>query len=314
MTEPTTIPSTGPAVEGREIEYVRKSIESGHTSSGRTFSRRGGRDPAGRDRGRRGAAHDVVHGRARAARDAARPRPGDTVIVPSFTFTTTALAFARAGRRILFCDIEPDTLGLDPAHLAELLDDTSARSWSSTTPASPATSAGIRAVLADRPDVAVIEDNAHGLFGALARRAARQPRPVRHPELPRDQELHLRRGRRARPQRPRDVDRARVLYDKGTNRQAFFLGQVDKYSWRDTGSSFGLSDTLAAYLLGPARAARVDPGASAGPSSSATPTALAPDADELGLRLPVSPTTATPAYHLFYVLLPDQRPRARDAT
>jgi dTDP-4-amino-4,6-dideoxygalactose transaminase len=48
---------------------------------------------------------------------------------------------------------------------------------------------------------------------------------------------------------PRDIDRARVLYDKGTNRRAFHLGQVDKYSWKDTGSSFGLSDVLAAYLL-----------------------------------------------------------------
>ena len=45
-----------------------------------------------------------------------------------------------------------------------------------------------------------------------------------------------------------DVDRARVLYDKGTDRQAFFMGQVDKYSWRDVGSSFGLSEVLAAYL------------------------------------------------------------------
>ena len=47
-----------------------------------------------------------------------------------------------------------------------------------------------------------------------------------------------------------DPDRARVLFDTGTNRQAFFLGHVDKYSWKDTGSSFGLSDTLAAQLWG----------------------------------------------------------------
>ena len=48
--------------------------------------------------------------------------PGDTVVVPSFTFTSTALAFARQGASILFCDIEPGTLGLDPDHLATLLD------------------------------------------------------------------------------------------------------------------------------------------------------------------------------------------------
>ena len=48
---------------------------------------------------------------------------------------------------------------------------------------------------------------------------------------------------------PRDVDRARILYDKGTNRQAFMLGQVEKYTWKDTGSSFGLAEVLAAYLV-----------------------------------------------------------------
>ena len=50
-------------------------------------------------------------------------KPGDTVVVPSFTFTSTATAFAREGARILFCDIERETLGLDPAHLETLLDD-----------------------------------------------------------------------------------------------------------------------------------------------------------------------------------------------
>ncbi len=95
-----------------------------------------------------------------------------------------------------------------------------------------------------------------------------------------------------------------MLYDKGTDRQAFFLGQVDKYSWRDTGSSFGLSDTLAAYLLAQleqaesiqARRRRVFEGYLAG---------LAADAAELGLRLPVVPDDCDPAYHLFYVLMPD---------
>ena len=79
-----------------------------------------------------------------------------------------------------------------------------------------------------------------------------------------------------------------MLYDKGTDRQAFFLGQVDKYSWRDTGSSFGLSDALAAYLLAQleqaesiqARRRHVFEGYLE---------ALAGPAAELGLRLPVVP-------------------------
>ena len=119
---------------------------------------------------------------------------------------------------------------------------------------------GVRKVLADRPDIAVVEDTAHGLFGrwrgeplgSLGRFASLRFHETKNFVCGEGGALLLNDAR--------DVDRARVLYDKGTNRRAFLLGQVDKYSWRDTGSSFGLSDTLAAYLTGPARAGRVDPG------------------------------------------------------
>src|SRR4029079_1913262 len=87
------------------------------------------------------------------------------VVVPSFTFTSTALAFAREGARILFCDIERETLGLDPAHLESVLDD----SVRAVVPVHYAgvgcDMAGIEAAI-DGRDIAVIEDNAHGLFAA----------------------------------------------------------------------------------------------------------------------------------------------------
>src|SRR3712207_3954650 len=96
--------------------------------------------------------------------------PEDTVVVPSFTFSTTALAFARQGARLLFCDISPDTLGLDPRHLETLLDD-SVRAVVVVHYAGVACDLdGVRAVLRDRPDVALVEDNAHGLFGGYAGR------------------------------------------------------------------------------------------------------------------------------------------------
>ncbi len=105
-------------------------------------------------------------------------------------------------------------------------------------------------MLRDRPDVAVIEDNAHGLFGrwrgqplgSLGRFATLSFHETKNFVCGEGGALVL--------NDPDDVARAWVLYDKGTDRKAFFQGQVDKYSWRDTGSSFGLSDTLAAYLFG----------------------------------------------------------------
>ncbi len=236
--------------------------------------------------------------------------PEDTVVVPSFTFTSSALAFARQGARILFCDIEPTTLGIDPDHLAELLDD-SVRAVVVVHYAGVACDmAGVRRVLADRPDVVVVEDAAHGLFGAfrgeplgsLGRFASLSFHETKNFVCGEGGALLL--NDRA------DVDRARVLYDKGTDRQAFFLGQVDKYSWRDTGSSFGMSDTLAAYLLGQLEQAEsIQSRRRAVWEGYAE--ALAGPAETLGLRLPVVPAGCDPAWHLFHVLLPSAELRPR---
>ena len=244
------IPFNQAAIVGRELEYVQQS-HRGWPPGVRRRVRRARGGPARRGhRRRRGAAHHLVHLGPRAVRDAPRPRPerhGHRAVVhlhhaPRWPSPGRARGWSSATS-------SRDTLGLDPEHLATLLDDT-VRAVVVVHYAGVACDIdGHPRVLAEWPDVALVEDNAHGLFGTLARRAARQPRPLRRPELPRDQELRLRRGRRAAAQRGADVDRARVLYDKGTNRRAFLLGQVDKYTWKDTGSSFGLADVLAAYLL-----------------------------------------------------------------
>ena len=233
--------------------------------------------------------------------------PDDTVIVPSFTFTTSALAFARQGARILFCDIEPRTLGLDPEHLAELLDD-SVRAVVLVHYAGIACDvAGVRKVLTDRPDVAVVEDAAHALFGrwggeplgSLGRMASLSFHETKNFVCGEGGALLL--------NDPRDVDRARVLYDKGTDRRAFLLGQVDKYSWRDTGSSFGMSDALAAYLTAQLEQAE---------TIQAKRRRRVRDATSQRCRRPRPSsacgsrwcrTTASPAWHLFHVL--HARPR-----
>ena len=183
------------------------------------------------------------------------------------------------------------------------------RSCRCTTRALPATSTGIRKALADRPDVAVIEDNAHGLFGrwngqplgSLGRFATLSFHETKNIVCGEGGALVL--------NDPGDVDRARVLYDKGTNRRAFFLGQVDKYSWKDTGSSFGLADILAAYLTAQLEQARRDPGQAPDRVRALRAGARAARVEELGIRLPVVPEDCEQAYHMFYVLLPDRPTR-----
>jgi dTDP-4-amino-4,6-dideoxygalactose transaminase len=306
--EAPAIPFNRAEVEGNELEYVAESVASGHMSSGGPFAKR----VAAALQQETGAEEVLLTTSCTAALELSAMlldlRPGDTVIVPSFTFTTTALAYVRQGARILFCDIEPETLGLDAGHLKSLLDET-VRAVVPVHYAGVACDVeGMRASLSDRPDVAVIEDNAHGLFGrwdgeplgSLGRFASLSFHETKNFGCGEGGALLLNDAA--------DVDRARVLYDKGTNRRAFFLGQVDKYSWKDTGSSFGLSDTLAAFLWG--QLERAEPiQAKRKAVFERYESALAPYADELGFLLPVVPGNCDPAYHMFYVLLPDRATR-----
>lgn len=298
------------SIEGKELDYVRHAIEGGHTSASGPYSARAGEILQAET----GAQEVLLTTSCTSALELAAMLldlgPDDAVIVPSFTFTSTALAFARQGARLLFCDIEPRTLGLDPVHLADLLDD----SVRAVVPVHYAGIAcditGIRDVLRERPDVAVVEDNAHGLLGrwhneplgSLGRFAAQSFHETKNFACGEGGALLLNDSR--------DVDRARVLYDKGTNRKAFLLGQVDKYSWQDTGSSFGLSDVLAAYLYGQLECRRTIQ-AKRHALFRCYQELLEPHAGSLGIRLPLVSAGCTPAYHMFYVLLPDRQTRDR---
>lgn len=302
------IPFNRPALEGNELAYVQQAVEGGHTSSSGPFAQQAAellRDAVG--------ARDVLL--TTSCTDALEMtallldiRPGDTVVVPSFTFVSTALAYVREGARILYCDIEPETLGLDPAHLDELMDD----SVRAVVPVHYAgvgcDVAGITKVLEGHPQVELVEDNAHGLFGSYRDRPLGSFGRYSTLSFHETKNFICGEGGALIVNREEDVDRAHVLYDKGTNRRAFMLGAVDKYSWRDVGSSFGLSDVLAAYLFAQLehkerillkrRAA-----------FERYERLLTPYAAEIGLRLPVVPEDRDQAYHMFYVLLPDRQQR-----
>lgn len=302
-----------PSLEGRELDYVRESMLDGHTSSSGPFTQRA----ASVLQEETGAADVVLTTSCTSALEMSAMLldlgPEDTVIVPSYTFTTSALAFARQGARLLFCDIEPETLGPDPRHVAELLDD-SVRAVVLVHYAGVAGDIdGIREVLADRPDVAVVEDAAHGLFGRWRDQPLGSLGRFGTLSFHETKNFVCGEGGALVLNNAVDVDRAWVLRDKGTDRQAFFLGQVDKYSWRDTGSSFGLADTLAAYLFGQLEQREVIQ-AKRKAVYDRYRELLAPHADRLGFTMPVVPAHCEPAYHLFHVLMPDHDTRTRVMT
>ena len=308
MDQRPDIPFNRAGIEGNELAYLEAALRSGHTQSSGDFAKRA----SAALREETGAAEVLLTTSCTSALELSAMlldlEPGDTVIVPSYTFTTTALAFVRQGARLVFCDIEPHTLGLDAQHLESLLDD-HVRAVVPVHYAGVACDvAGIRRALSGRPEVAVIEDNAHGLFGrwhgeplgSLGRFAAQSFHDTKNIVCGEGGALVLNDAA--------DVDRARVLYDKGTNRQAFFLGQVDKYSWKDVGSSFGLSDLLAAYLCAQLERREVIQAKRKSVFESYE-RLLAPHAEELDFRLPVLPAGVESAYHMFYVLLADNTAR-----
>ena len=289
MTDLPDIPFNRAGVEGRELDYVQDAVRGGHTSPrAGTFSRRAAELLAGGDRRRGGAADHLVHGGARAVArccSTSARRHGDRAVVHLHQHRRWRSRAQGAG--LVFCDIEPETLGLDPAHLADAARRArargrgrplrrhrlrrrraSARSW----PTGPTS----RLDRGQRPRP-VRHAGADQPLGSLGRFATLSFHETKNFVCGEGGALLLNDAD--------DVDRARVLYDKGTNRQRVHarpgrqvLLEGHRLVVRALRRAGGLPPR-------PARAARGRSRASVAPSSSTTPTALAPYADELGFEL-----------------------------
>ena len=297
-----------PSIEGNEIEYMRAAVADGHSSARGPFSKRAAQllgDELG-------AADVLLTTSCTAALEMSALlldiEPGDTVIVPSFTFVTTALAFVRAGASLVFADIDPVTLGVDSNHVAELADD-------STRAVVPVHYAGVGCdmeplldLAEERPSLDIVEDNAHGLFGTIDNKPLGSFGRFSTLSFHETKNFVCGEGGALVVNRLADVDRASTIYDKGTNRRAFLQGQVDKYTWVDTGSSFGLSDLLAAYLLGQIEQ-RDTILAKRRALWQRYWCNLQPEANDGRLTLPLVPPSRGQSYHMFYVLLEDEATR-----
>ena len=281
------IPFNKTAIEGRELEYVQQSHPERPHRPPAGSSRRAPRCCWPRNRRRGGAADDLVHGGARAVRAAARPPPGrHRRSCRRSRSRPPRSPSPRQGARLLFCDIEPRHPRARPGAPRDAARRLAcARSWSSTTPASPATWTGIRAVLADRPDVALIEDNAHGLFGTLARAAARQPRAgSRRLSFHETKNFICGEGGALLVNDPATSTGRGCSTTRAPTGGRSCSARSTSTPGRTPARRSGSSDVLAAYLLRPARAARRRSRPSGAASTSATPRLLAPHADELGVR------------------------------
>jgi len=234
-------------------------------------------------------------------------QPGDEVIVPSFTFVSTPNAFALRGARIVFADVRADTLNLDETKLERLI-------GPRTRAIVPVHYAGVgcemNAILeiAQRRGVAVVEDNAHGLFGSYRGRLLGTFGCLATQSFHETKNLSCGEGGALIINDPQFVDRAEIIREKGTDRNRFFRGQVDKYTWQDLGSSFLPADILAALLLSQIEA-RNEIQAKRRHIWETYHAGLSSWARQHGVRLPLVPEHCEQAYHMYYLLLPSLESR-----
>lgn len=296
------IPFNRPGVVGEEFRYMAQAIEAGHISGDGGFSKR---------------CHALLetvlgvpsvllttsctHALEMAALllDIA---PGDEVIVPSFTFVSTVNAFVLRGARPVFADIRPDTLNLDETRVEERITPRT-RAIIAVHYAGVACEMTPLLEIAKRRGIAMVEDNAHGLFGKYDGRYLGTFGCLATQSFHETKNFTCGEGGALLINEPGLVGRAEIIREKGTDRSRFFRGEVDKYGWVDLGSSYLPSDLLAAFLLAQleerekiqAARRRVWDRYAGG---------LRDWAVEHGVRLPVVPPNREQTYHMFYLLMP----------
>ena len=292
-----------PVALGNELEYMRQAIENGHISGDGPFTKKC-HAFLEQELGVRKAllTTSCTHALEMAA-ILLDIQPGDEVIIPDFTFVSTVNAFVLRGAKPVFLDIRPDTLNLDESRLE-------AADHPTTKAIVPVHYAGVGCEMdaimdiAARHNVAVVEDNAHGLFGKYKGKYLGTFGSLASQSFHETKNFTSGEGGALLINDPALVERAEIIREKGTNRSRFFRGQVDKYTWVDIGSSYLPSDILAAFLFAQfeqrekiqLHRKQVWEMYHAG---------LKDWASSHGVQLPCIPEHCEQSYHMFYMLLPN---------
>jgi dTDP-4-amino-4,6-dideoxygalactose transaminase len=236
-------------------------------------------------------------------------QPEEEVIVPSFTFVSTANAFAMRGLRPVFADCRPDTFNVDARTLAPLI---TARTRAIVVMHYGGVACDMDDILglARQHGLVVIEDNAHGLFGTHKGRALGSLGALATQSFHETKNVTCGEGGALLVNDPTLVDRAEVIREKGTNRSQFFRGEVDKYTWVDFGSNYLPSELQASFLRGQLECSEVvqQKRAAIWRRYHEGLTAWAHSHD---VRLPHVPPGCEHPSHLYYVLLPTGAARSR---
>jgi dTDP-4-amino-4,6-dideoxygalactose transaminase len=296
-----------PYATGREFGYIREAIENRHLSGNGPFASR----CAAWLEERIGCSRAFLTGSGTAALEMAAMLagvgPGDEVIMPSFTFVTTASSVAMRGATPVFVDIRPDTLNLDETRIEAAV-------TPRTRAILPVHYAGVGCAmdtimeLAGAHGLAIVEDAAQGLMSTYGGRPLGGFGQAACLSFHETKNVVCGEGGALLINDESWIERAEILQEKGTNRTSFFRGEVDRYTWVELGSSFLMSEVNAAFLWAQLEAAeRITESRLSVWNSYHTRFATL---EEQGLcRRPVVPDGAAHNGHMYYLLLPDRSRR-----
>lgn len=302
MVNSPSIPFNQPNLTGAESAYLAEAMASGRLSGDGPFTRRA----TALLTHLTGAPAALLTTSGTHALDMTAIllglRPGDEVILPSFTFCSTANAYVLRGAVPVFVDCRPDTLNIDERLIEAAITDRT-KAIVVVHYAGVACEMDAITEIARRYGLVVLEDNAHGLggtyrgsrLGSLGAMAAQSFHETKN--------VHCGEGGALVLNDLRYLERAELIWEKGTNRRAYFGGKVDKYRWVDLGSSFLPAELLAAFLTAQlehfdtTQRRRLD-------VWNAYQTRLEDWAEEQGVVRPTVPADRTHPAHLYYLLMP----------
>lgn len=241
------IPYNKPFLSGKETDYITESVKSGKISGNGIFTKRCQKYFETRYGFEKALLTTSCTDALEMAAILCDIKPGDEVIVPSYTFVSSALAFIRQGARIVFADSYPDNPNIDPSKIEALI-------TKHTKVIVPVHYAGIACDMdaimdiANRHAVLVVEDAAQAIDSYYKGKPLGSIGHLGCFSFHETKNLIAGEGGMLTINDKRFIRRSEIIWEKGTNRSEFFRGEVNKYGWVDTGSSFLPSELISAFL------------------------------------------------------------------
>ncbi|QIX95641.1 dTDP-4-amino-4,6-dideoxygalactose transaminase [Cedecea sp. FDAARGOS_727] len=303
------IPFNAPPVVGTELEYMQAAMGSGKLCGDGGFTRRCQQWMEQRFGSKKVLLTPSCTASLEMAAILLDIKPGDEVIMPSYTFVSTANAFVLRGAVIIFVDVRPDTMNIDETKIEAAITE-------KTRAIVPVHYAGVACemdtimAIANKHGLFVVEDAAQGVMSTYKGRALGSIGHIGCFSFHETKNYTAGgEGGATLINDPSLIERAEIIREKGTNRSQFFRGQVDKYTWRDIGSSYLMADLQAAYLWAQLEAAekinqqRLK-------LWQTYHDALAPLATSGRIELPSIPKDCVQNAHMFYIKLRDIEDRS----